>query len=227
MKNLKQLFLLLLIVFTCVSCDEDEPVSDNQTEDNQTDDDETGGNENRTYAEAVQQYEELEKRMSGIGLTRPETFPTSGVVTYKGFYYGDRDNDDTQTSETTILYVADITFTLDFSTGNYTGNLSNFTTDLPGFEHPQGTPQISGAVRGTDDLGSDEFGLGLSIQKTSLSEGERAADFDGTTRTKGRFHGLSAEFAWIFIGSTFDWTEGPDTGTTTGTGGFMFVEAVD
>ena len=210
---------LSLFSLAFFSCKEDEPTTDSQEE----------ANEDRTFEEAMVYYNELRDVLIGLtsteGLTREANFPTSGTTTYSGVYMGKRTNTNTNTSEYELLFVADMTLTLDFSTGSYTGTISNFTTDLSGYDHPHGTAEISGAVRGTAELGNDEFGLSLRIQETPLTESDLSANFDGVTSDKGRFYGKAAQFIAIGVQSTFVWTAGPETDNTTGTSGFVYIMA--
>ena len=210
--------VLLLIGLISLSCKKDAPNPDDPA-----------SNDDRTFEEAMVYYNELKDVLIGLtsteGLTREANFPTNGTTTYSGVYMGKRTNTNTNTSETELLFVADMTITLDFSTGNYTGTISNFTTDLQEYDHPQGTAEINGSVRGTAELGGDEFGLSLRIQETPLTEGDLSANFDGITSNKGRFYGKNAQFISIGVQSTFVWTNGPETGNTTGTSGFAYIIA--
>lgn len=188
-------------------------------------------NEQRTFDEAMAKFTELEDVIIDLttseGLTREANFPTSGVVTYEGVHMAKRTDSNTTNSETELLYVADMTITLDFETGQYTGELRNFTTNLEGFENPEGTMSVNGSIRGTAELGGDEFGLSLIVQDDELSQEERAAIFDGKTANKGRFYGKSAQFVSIGVTATFDWALGSDAETTSGTIGFAYIQAVD
>lgn len=105
--------------------------------------------------------------------------------------------------------------------------LSNFTTNLDGYENPEGTLEVSGSIRGTDDLGGNEFGLRVQVQDGELVQGDRTAVFDGQTANKGRFYGTDAQFVAIGVTATFDWVLGPDAETTSGTIGFAYIQAVD
>lgn len=212
------LFLISIVIFSC-SDDETKPG------------DGSSNGESRTFDEAMEKFTELENIIIDLttseGLTRESEFPTSGVVTYKGIHMSKRTLDNLQTSETEILYVADMTITLDFATQQYTGELSNFTTNLEGFENPEGTLEVAGSIRGTDDLGGDEFGLSLQVKDDELVQGERTAIFDGQTANKGRFYGNDAQFIAIGVTATFDWVLGPDAESTSGTIGFVYIQAVE
>tara|TARA_B100001245_G_C22873149_1_gene419884 strand:- start:133 stop:789 length:657 start_codon:yes stop_codon:yes gene_type:complete len=216
MHRIYSFILLSVISLVWLSCKEEEPTIDSETED-------------RTFEEAMVYYNELRDILIGLtstqGLTRESNFPTNGTTTYSGVYMAKRTNTNTNTSETELLFVADMTLTLDFSTGNYTGTISNFTTDLLGYDHPEGTAEISGSIRGTAELGGDEFGLSLRIEQTPLTQGGLTANFDGVTSDKGRFYGKSAQYIAIGVQSTFVWTAGPEKGNTTGTSGFVYVMA--
>ncbi len=182
----------------------------------------------RTFAEAEATFSSLRETLIDLttseGLTRTSEFPSSGIVTFKGVHSGDFFENNT-TSESKLSYVADVVLTLDFETEKFTGQLLNFTTNLAGFENPGGELNISGSIRGPDDLGGDEYGLRFMVQDGDLTQGERTATFDARTANKGRFYGNSAQFIALKVSSTFRWTEGPDTGTTSGTSGFMYAES--
>ena len=50
-------------------------------------------------------------------------------------------------------YFANVVFTLDFEAQTFTGKLINFTTNLEGFENPEGSLNVSGSIRRPDELG--------------------------------------------------------------------------
>ena len=173
------------------------------------------------FKQAKARYEEL--RLDQSGLTRTSGFPTSRTSTYKGIHGGSFFAGNS-TSETEIEYYAQVVFELDFEAGTFTGTLSNVLTDLEGFNSPEGELNISGSIRDNEDLGGDEFGLRFRIQEGEIIQGERIANFDGRTESKGRFTGETGEIVSIRTSATFSWVSGPDTGTITGAIGFMFAE---
>lgn len=107
----KIIFSSLFLAFLMLSACTDDKV-------NPADDDDS--NSLRTFDEAMEKFNELEDVIidltSSEGLTRENNFPTSGVVTYEGVHMAKRTRDALQTSETELLYVADMTITLDFAT---------------------------------------------------------------------------------------------------------------
>lgn len=211
----------MFLILVAVSCGSDDEATPDDGSNN------GGTPTTRSYDEALAEYDDLLEILKGLtqspGLTRQKTFPTSGTATYKGVHEGTF-RAETTTSNTHIAYVANVEFTVDFATGAHTGKMFNFSTDLAGFENPEGTLKIAGSVRDTQDLGGDEFGLRFQITDGKLTQGERTASFDGATSDKGRFYGLAAEYIAIGVTSTFKWTAGPDAGTTSGTRGSMYAD---
>ncbi|TRX54861.1 hypothetical protein FNH22_19090 [Fulvivirga sp. M361] len=205
LKKISLIFLVSLAVWSCG--EDDEPTADNDD------------NSQRSFADAQAQYEVLREGFT-LGLTRKAGFPQSGVMIYKGMHTGEFFKGNT-TSDTKLDYFADVEFTLDFEAQTFTGQLVNFTTNLEGFENPEGTLNVSGSIRGPDDLGGDEFGLRFRVQEGELTQDGRTANFDAFTNSKGRFLGDTGQSVNIRISSVFNWTEGPDEGTTSGTVGFM------
>ena len=210
---MKKNFLYLLILLIISSCANDD-------ESNTPDD----ASQELTFEKAKARYEEL--RLNQSGLTRTSGFPTSGTSTYKGIHGGSFFSGNS-TSETKIEYYAQVVFELDFEAGTFIGTLSNVLTDLDGFSSPEGELNINGSIRDNEDLGGDEFGLRFSIQEGEITQGERTANFDGRTESKGRFTGETGEFVSIRTTATFSWISGPDSGTITGAIGFMFAERED
>ena len=209
MNKISFIFLVLLALWSC--SDDDEVTASNDSEENTL----------LTFEQAKARYETL--RTTNAGLTRTAGFPTTGTRVYKGIH-GGRFFDCNSTSETRVEYYAQVEFNLDFETGEFTGKLTNFRTDLEGFETPEGELNVSGVIRDTQEMGGDEYGLRFRVQDGELTQGERTAIFDGRTESKGRFSGNTGQFANIRITSTFSWTAGPDTGTVSGTIGFMLSE---
>lgn len=209
MKRILFIFLALLTTWSC--SDDDEAIISNDNDENAL----------LTFEEAKARYEEL--RTNNAGLTRTKGFPTTGTKVYRGIHGGSFFDDNT-TSESRIEYYAQVEFTLDFEAGTFTGKLMNFRTNLEGYENPEGELNVSGSIRGTEDMGGDEYGLRFRVQDGELTQGQRTAVFDGRTANKGRFRGDTGQFVNIRITSTFSWTTGPDAGTVSGTIGFMLSE---
>ena len=177
-----------------------------------------------SFEEAKARYEALQADQSG--LTRSSGFPTTGTAVYEGIHGGSFFAGNS-TSETAIEYYAMVAFVLDYEAGTFTGTLSNFRTNLEGYESPEGELNVSGSIRGNDDLGGDEFGLRFRIQDDELVQNERVAVFDGRTESKGRFTGTTGERVGIRTTATFTWTSGPDGGTVSGAIGFMLAVRQD
>lgn len=219
--TIERFLMMLCVILVLAGCSDDSDVKKEE---------EDTADATRTYDEAFEEYNALRDILIDLttseGLTREANFPTSGTVTYKGVHEGVFFNGNT-TSTTQLDYVGDVEFTLDFATGKYTGTISNVTTNLEGYEHPEGTFDINGSVREPAELGGDEFGLTFIIKDGPLTKDERTATFDGVTSDKGRFYGKKAQYIAIGVTATFVWTAGPDAGTTSGTKGFVYVMAED
>ncbi|MCG8319384.1 MAG: transferrin-binding protein-like solute binding protein [Cytophagales bacterium] len=211
MNKISFIFLVLLAIWSC--SEDDEAVTDNTSNDE---------NAQRTFAEAQTQYEALRENAKH-SLTRKAGFPTSGTMVYKGMHMGEFFERNT-TSGFKLDYFADVEFTLDFEAQTFTGQLINFTTNLEGFDNPEGSLNVSGSIRGPAELGDDAFGLRFRVQDGDLKQEGRTANFDAFTENKGRFLGESGQSVNIRITSIFRWTEGPDTGTTSETIGFMHAD---
>lgn len=226
----KIVFVLLLSILWsgCNSEDEEVRMDEDQTEDEQREDEEENDDDGdemdgpRTYEEALSLFNILVDSLRELGLTRERTFPTTGVRTYSGFHQGDF-RAASSTSTTEIAYVADVVFELDFASGRFTGEMGNFSTDLEGFENPEGVLSINGAIR---DLSGDRFGLSFRIVDGDLTQGNLTARFDAVTNTNGSFSGQDAQMVAVASSSTFDWTSGPDEGTSA-TIGTMIAIAVE
>ena len=221
----KIVFVLLLSMqwSGCGSEDEEVTVDEDQVEE-ETDEEPNDGDEMegaRTYEEALSLFNTLVDSLRELGLTRERTFPTTGVRTYTGFHQGDF-RSASSTSTTEIAYVADVVFELDFASGRFTGEMGNFSTDLEGFENPEGVLSINGAIR---YLSSTRFGLSFRIADGDLTQGDLTARFDAVTNTNGSFSGEDAQMVAVASSSTFDWTSGPDEGTTSATIGTMIAIA--
>ena len=208
MNKISFIFLILLALWSC--SDDDESITANDD------------NSQRSFEEAQAQYEVLRENFKQP-LTREAGFPTSGTMVYKGLHMGEFFERNT-TSDAKLDYFADVEFTLDFEAQTFTGQLTNFITNLEGFENPVGTLNVSGSIRGRDDMGGDEFGLRFRVQDGDLTQDGITASFDAFTESKGRFLGDSGQSVNIRISSVFRWTEGPGTGTTSATIGFMHAD---
>ena len=132
MNKISLILLLLLPVWNC--SEDDEAVIDNAANDE---------NAQRTFAEAQAWYEALGENFKQ-SLTREAGFPTSGAVVYKGIHMGEFFERKT-TAGFKLDYFANVVFTLDFEAQTFTGKLINFTTNLEGFENPEGSPNVSGS----------------------------------------------------------------------------------
>jgi len=208
MIGIRKLPLLILITLLCGCGGDDEPGAEN--------------NGRRTFKEAEAQYLELRENFS-LPLTRTAGFPTSGVEIYKGMHTGEFFERNT-TADFEMDYFADVEFTLDFEAQTFTGELTNFTTNLKGFENPEGVLSVSGSIRTPVDLGGDEFGLRFRVNAGDLTQEGRTASFDSFTANKGRFLGETGGSVNISITSLFTWTEGQDAGTASETKGFMHAD---
>jgi len=205
MKRIPFTFLILLAIWSCSEDDEATIADDDNTE--------------RTFEEAQAEYQELRESFS-LPLTRSDGFPQSGVGVYKGLHMGEFFDRNT-TADIKLEYFADVEFTLDFETQTFTGELTNFTTNIAGFDKPEGALTVSGLVRNPDEMGGDEFGLRFRVDAGDLTQGDRVASFDAFTVNKGRFLGETGQAVNIHITSLFTWTAGPDEGTVSETIGFM------
>lgn len=215
MKKSLIVFLTPLIIWSCSDDERIDPANASAVESGP-----------RTYVQAEVDYDSLRITLMALttteGLTREKEFPTTGIVIFTGVHSGNFRAE--SSSGPNISYVSDVVLTLDFVSQKFTGRLTNFSTNLEGFENPEGMLNVSGVVRNPDDLGGDEYGLRFRVQDGNLAQGERTAIFDAVTSDKGRFYGDSAQFIALGVASTFEWTAGPETGMTSGTSGRMYVE---
>ncbi|MCG8699287.1 MAG: transferrin-binding protein-like solute binding protein, partial [Bacteroidales bacterium] len=167
------------------------------------------------------QFENLKNNSIGKPLTRNAGFPQSGTMTYKGMHSGEF-FERNSTATIKFDYYADVEMTVDFEAKKLSGKILNFSTNLEGFENPEGELTFGGNFR--FDLGGDEIGFSMPVKEGSLTQGNRVAKFDAKSENKGRFFGKTGGLMWLRVSSTFKWTEGPDAGTTSATVGHVYSE---
>ncbi|WP_413717761.1 hypothetical protein [Silicimonas sp. MF1-12-2] len=152
-----------------------------------------------TLAEAETAFTELETRVLDVKLTEGNTqytnLPTE-TVGYRGIISGGPGADGTGD----FTHYADLSLSTDFN--DVTGSVTNFTTDVVGFENPTGTIDITGTVSDGAPVAVINFSGSGALIGTGVE-----ADYTMST-TSGNFLGSDGSALEGSQESDFDWTFG-------------------
>ena len=149
------------------------------------------------------------------GDTLTAELPVAGTASYVGIIHGMDGGGGTGPD---MVYYADLAVDVDFATDTLDGTVTNFVTDVAGFENPSGSAAVAGTV--FDNGGT--AGIGFTAAGTLFGT-TGVADYD-TTTTSGTFAGDSAQAAYGDHISDFAWTAGPNLGTTSLSDGDWNIE---
>ena len=129
--------------------------------------------------------------------------PTTGTVNYTGIIHGDVFGG----TGPAIEYFADLSLDADFDTDMIGGEVTNFVTDIAGFENPTGTAIVAGTISDMGGTAANDFSAIGTLVGTSAT-----ADYDADAI--GFFAGDTAWAAYGTHLTDFIWTAGPNMGST-------------
>jgi hypothetical protein len=118
-----------------------------------------------------------------------------------------------------MVYYADLSVDVDFTNDTLDGEVTNFVTDVSGFQNPTGTALVTGTI-GAGGGGFAE----LDFTATGTLVGPTATANYSATSTSGNFAGDSAQAAYGSHETEFIWIVGPDTATTSYSDGDWNIE---
>ncbi len=149
------------------------------------------------------------------GDTLTAELPAAGTANYNGIIHGMDGGGGTGPD---MVYYADLAVEVDFATDTLDGEVTNFVTDVAGFENPTGTAVVAGTVFDNGGDAELEFTAAGTLFGTT-----GAADYDAAT-TSGNFAGDTAQAAYGDHISDFEWIAGPNIGTTSISDGDWNIE---
>ena len=175
-----------------------------------------GGNVTIAQAEAAENalIDRVDDIFVAEGLTTDVELPITGTANHTGIIHGFNGGG----SGPDMVYFADLSVDVDFDTDTATGEITNFVTDLPGFENPTGTAPVAGTIGVNGGFAIIDFTAAGTLTGTNAT-----ADYDVMT-TSGDFIGDSAQAARGLHESDFIWLTGPNVGTTISDGDWNIEE---
>ncbi|MGI9393640.1 MAG: hypothetical protein ACR2OY_03255 [Boseongicola sp.] len=149
------------------------------------------------------------------GDTLTAELPVAGTARYIGIIHGMDGGGGTGPD---LVYYADMYVDVDFATDTLDGEVTNFVTDLAGFENPTGTAVVAGTIGDNGGLAGIDF-----VAAGALSGTTGAADYS-TSTTSGTFAGDTAQAAYGDHISDFMWVAGPNITTNSISDGDWNIE---